>query len=163
MLIIPPSNEVGGVWGEGVWVYWIHLVRLSVCPSVCRRHGFRSITQVCFGISISMLYAYWLWLWTGAYWFSAMSITLNMAAWLSSWILWFPDSNFNLTLNIKFKLQWHIKCVYRKEPIKFQLCHFPIWPPGGHFGFFGFRTLISSWLWVSNPNICNTLPACIGR
>ena len=25
----------------------------SVCPSVCRRHGFRSISQVCFGISIS--------------------------------------------------------------------------------------------------------------
>ena len=25
----------------------------SVRPSVCRRHGFRSITQVCFGISIS--------------------------------------------------------------------------------------------------------------
>ena len=39
--IIPPPNEVGG------GVYWIHLVRLSVCPSVrpsvCRRHGFRSI------------------------------------------------------------------------------------------------------------------------
>ena len=34
-------------------VYWIHLVSLSVCPSVCRRHGFRSISQVCFGISIS--------------------------------------------------------------------------------------------------------------
>ena len=42
-IIIPPPNEVGG------GVYWIHLVR----PSVCRRHGFRSISQVCFGISIS--------------------------------------------------------------------------------------------------------------
>ena len=28
-------------------------VRPSVRPSVCRRHGFRSISQVCFGISIS--------------------------------------------------------------------------------------------------------------
>ena len=28
-LVIPPPNEVGG------GVYWIHLVRLSVCPSVC--------------------------------------------------------------------------------------------------------------------------------
>ena len=27
-VIIPPPNEVGG------GVYWIHLVRLSVCPSV---------------------------------------------------------------------------------------------------------------------------------
>ena len=34
-------------------VYWIHLVRLSVCPSVCRRHGFWSISLVCFRISIS--------------------------------------------------------------------------------------------------------------
>ena len=45
-MFIPPPNEVGG------GVYWIHLVRPSVCPSVCRRHGFRSISQVCFGISI---------------------------------------------------------------------------------------------------------------
>ena len=40
-----------------VEVYWNHLVRLSVClsvrPSVCRWHGFRSVTQVFFGISIS--------------------------------------------------------------------------------------------------------------
>ena len=28
-------------------------VRPSVCPSVCRWHGFRSISQVCFGVSIS--------------------------------------------------------------------------------------------------------------
>ena len=49
IVIIPPPNEVG--------VYWNHLVRSSVCssvsPSVCRRHGFRSISQVCCGISIS--------------------------------------------------------------------------------------------------------------
>ena len=52
VFFIPPPNEVGGGGG----VYWIHLVRLSVCPSVCRRHGFRSISQVCFGISISNLH-----------------------------------------------------------------------------------------------------------
>ena len=42
-------------------VYWIHLVRPSVCLSVrlsvhlsvYRRHGFQSISQVCHGISIS--------------------------------------------------------------------------------------------------------------
>ena len=33
--------------GQGA--YWIHFVR----PSVSRQHGFRSITTVCFGISIS--------------------------------------------------------------------------------------------------------------
>ena len=35
LFIIPPPNEV---WGGGGGVYWIHLVCLSVCPSVCRRH-----------------------------------------------------------------------------------------------------------------------------
>ena len=43
--IIPPPNEVGG------GLYWIHLVR----PSVCRRHGFRTISQVSCGIPISNL------------------------------------------------------------------------------------------------------------
>ena len=60
-IFIPLPNEVGG------GVYWIHLVRpsvrLSVCPSVrpsvCRRHGFRSISQVCFGISISNACSWW--------------------------------------------------------------------------------------------------------
>ena len=51
--------------------YWIHLVRPSVRPSVCRRHGFRSITQICFVIS----YACCFWLWTEAYWFSSMSLS----------------------------------------------------------------------------------------
>ena len=40
-IIIPPPNEVG------VGVYWIHLVRPSVCPSVCRRYGFRSRSLLC--------------------------------------------------------------------------------------------------------------------
>ena len=40
-------------------VYWIHLARPSsrpsVLPSVSRRHDFRSVSQVCFGISIANL------------------------------------------------------------------------------------------------------------
>ena len=76
-------------------VYWIHLVRPSVCPSirpsVWRRHGFRSISQVC-------------------YWFSATS-----------------------------------------------------WLPGGHIGFFGFRTLTLLWLWISTPNFSSTMLMHIGR
>ena len=88
---------------------------LSVCPSVrlsvCRRHGFRSITQVCFGISISnfkcmlmvaisrslLIFSY---------------VTFKMAAWRPYWIFWFPDSNFSLALNINFKLQRHNAYVY---------------------------------------------------
>ena len=47
-----------------------------------------------------------------------------MAAWRPSWIFRFPDSNFSLALNIKSKLKCHITCVYGKEPIDFQQCHF---------------------------------------
>ena len=43
----PLPNEVGGA------VYWIHLFCPSIHPSVSIWHGFRSISQVCFGVSIS--------------------------------------------------------------------------------------------------------------
>ena len=72
-------------------VYWIHLVRPSVCPSVCRRHGFRSISQVCWAMSLSK------------------------------------------------------------------------WPPGGHIGFFGFRTLTLLWLWISTSNFSGTILMYMGR
>ena len=48
------------------------------------------------------------------------NFTFKMAA----WIFWFADSNFSLALNIKSILQWQITCVYGKEPINFQQCHF---------------------------------------
>ena len=111
------------VVGRGWGVYWNHLVRLAVCPSVCRRHGFRSVTQICVGISIwnfiSMLLV-------------AMSrsllifsdVTFKMAAWWPSGIFRFLDPNFSLALNIKSKHKCHITCVYGKEPIDFQQCHF---------------------------------------
>ena len=78
LLYPPPPNEVGGgvywihytaqrSWRVGIldslypsptklevgYTGFTLSVRPSVCPSVCRRHGFRSISQVCFGISIS--------------------------------------------------------------------------------------------------------------
>ena len=97
-IIIPPPNEVGG------GVYWIHHVRPSVCPSVCRRHGFRSISQVCFGISISNFICM-LMVAIGRSLLIFSDVTLKMAAWRPYWIFWFPDSNFTLALNINFKLQ----------------------------------------------------------
>ena len=108
--------------GGGGRVYWIHLVRLSVCPSICTRHGFRSITEVCFGISIPNFICML---------FVAMAInllifsdvTFKMAAWWPYWIFRFPDSNFSLPLNIKSKLHWHITCVYGEKSIDFQHCH----------------------------------------
>ena len=64
---------------------------LSVCPSVCRRHGFRSISQVCFGISISNFICM-LMVAIGRSLLIFSDVTFKMAAWLPYWIFWFPDS-----------------------------------------------------------------------
>ena len=101
------------------WVYWIHLVRPSVRlsvrpsvrPSVCRRHGFRSISQVCFGISISNFICM-LMVAIGRSLLIFSDVTSKMAAWRPYWIFWFPDSNFTLALNINFKRKRHNTYVY---------------------------------------------------
>ena len=86
-------------------------VRPSVRPSVCRRHGFRSITQVCFGISISNFICM-LMVAISRSLLIFSDVTFTMAAWRPYWIFWFPDSNFTLALNINFKLQRHNTYVY---------------------------------------------------
>ena len=68
-------------------------VRPSVRPSVCRRHGFRSISQVCFGISISNFICM-LMVAIGRSLLIFSDVTFKMAAWRPYWIFWFPDSNF---------------------------------------------------------------------
>ena len=83
----------------------------SVRPSVCRRHGFRSISQVCFGISISNFICM-LMVAIGRSLLIFSDVTFKMAAWRPYWIFWFPDSNFTLALNINFKLQRHNTYVY---------------------------------------------------
>ena len=109
LIFIPPPNEVG----RGV--YWIHLVcpsvRPSVRPSVCRWHGFQSISQVCFGISI-WNFIRMLMVAIGRSLLIFSDVTFKMAAWRPYWIFWFPDSNFTLALNIKFKHQRHNTYVY---------------------------------------------------
>ena len=37
------------------------------------------------------------------------------------------------------------------------------WPPGGHIGFFGFRTLTSVWLWISTPSFSNKILVYMGK
>ena len=37
------------------------------------------------------------------------------------------------------------------------------WPPGGHIGFFGFRTLTLVWLWISTPKLSGTILIYMGR
>ena len=83
----------------------------SVRPSVCRRHGFRSISQVCFEISISNFICM-LMVAIGRSLLIFNDVTFKMAAWRPYWIFWFPDSNFTLALNINFKLQQHNTYVY---------------------------------------------------
>ena len=83
----------------------------SVRPSVCRRHGFRSISQVCFGISISNFICM-LMVAIGRSLLIFSDVTFKMAAWRPYWIFWFPDSNYTLALNINFKLQRHNTYVY---------------------------------------------------
>ena len=71
----------------------------DVRPSVCRRHGFRSISQVCFGISISNFICK-LMVAIGRSLLIFSDVTFKMAAWRPYWIFWFPDSNFTLALNL---------------------------------------------------------------
>ena len=104
---------------EGGYTGFTLSVRLSVCPSVrpsvrpsvCRRHGFRSISQVCFGISISNFICM-LMVAIGRSLFIFSDVTFKMTAWRPYWIFWFPDSNFTSALNINFKLQRHNTYVY---------------------------------------------------
>ena len=96
-------------WRGGILDSPCPSVRLSLCPSVCRRHGFRSISQVCFGISISICV---LMVAIGRSLLIFSDVTFKMAAWRPYWIFWFPDSNFTLALNINFKLQRHNTYVY---------------------------------------------------
>ena len=85
--------------------------RPSVCPSVRRRHGFRSISQVSFGISISNFICM-LMVAIGRSLLIFSDVNIKMAAWWPYWIFWFLDSNFTLAFNINFKLQRHNTYAY---------------------------------------------------
>ena len=111
-VVIPPPNEVGGGGIlDSPCPSVCPSVRLSVRPSVCRRHGFRSISQVCFGISISNFICM-LMVAIGRSLLIFSDVTFKMAAWRPYWIFLFPDSNFTSALNINFKLQRHNTYVY---------------------------------------------------
>ena len=88
-------------------------------------------------------------------------------------VFWFPDSNFSLALNFKsglylllgFEYQVqssvaHYKYVW-KEAYWFSDMSLSKWPPGGHIGIFGFQTLTSVWLWISNPDSTSCLASNI--
>ena len=98
-------------WRGGILDSPCPSVRPSVHPSVCRRHGFWSISQVCFGISLSNFICM-LMVVKGRSLLIFRDITFKMAAWQPYWIFGFPDFNFTLALNINSKLQRHNTYVY---------------------------------------------------
>ena len=99
-----------------IWVgaYWFSATLFSKWPpgghirfsvsGLCRWHGFQSVSQVCFGISISN-FIYMLMVVIGRSLLIFSDVAFKMAAWWPYWIFWFPDSNFSLTLNINSKLK----------------------------------------------------------
>ena len=85
-------------------VYWIHLVRPSVCPYVCRRHGFRSISQVCFGISISNFICM-LMVAIGRSLLIFSDVTFKMAAWRPYWIFYWIYLN-QMYMSLVIRITW---------------------------------------------------------
>ena len=90
---------------------------------LCRWHGFWSVSQVCFRISISN-FTCMLMVVIGRSLLIFSAVTFKMTAWWPYWIFWFPDSNFSLALNINSKLKWHNTYIYGQKPIDFQRSHF---------------------------------------
>ena len=116
----------------------------SPCPSVrlsvCRRHGFRSISPVCFGISISNFICM-LMVAIGRSLLIFSDVTFKMAAWRPYWIFWFLDSK--LYFGFEYQLQTsaaQYSCIW-VGAYWFSATSFSKWPPGGHIRFFGFWSL----------------------
>ena len=80
---------------EGGYTGFTLSVRSSVHPSVCRRHGFQSISQVCFRISFwNFICVLMVVIGRGLLIFS--NVTFKMA----TWIFWFPDFTLPSNINI---------------------------------------------------------------
>ena len=89
---------------------------------LCSWHGFRCVTRVCCGISISNFISMMFVVRGKSLWILRY-VTYKMTAWRSNRIFQFPDSNFSSALNIKSKLQLQITFVYWNKPIDFQQYH----------------------------------------
>ena len=149
-----------GVRGGMGWVldgFWVHR---TARPSVCRRHGFRSVSQICFGISISCAFSLGLWAEPCLFLFSAVS--------LSKWLhgshigfFGFRTLSFSLTFHILVQTSvGNYLCIW-KESYRFSALLLSKWLPGSHIGFLCFRTINPAWLWTSNPKFRSTLALCM--
>ena len=90
---------------------------------LCMWQGFRSVDQVCFGISISNFICI-LFVPMGQRLLIFTDVAFKMATWQPIWIFRILNSNFSLALNIKSKLQQQITCGDGKKPVDFQRYHF---------------------------------------
>ena len=158
------SNILDAGTQEGIYIHeipkqtWVTLWKLchiyTTYIYIC--HGFRSVTQVCFGIS----YACCLYKWAKAYWFSPMS--------LSKWIyigvfsfrtlplvwLWISSPSFSSTLLVYMERSL---LIFRDVTNKIAAGR-PYWI----FQVPDSQTSISLALNMK-PNFISTLPVCMGR
>ena len=127
-----------------------------------RWQGFRDVSQVCFGISISNFICM-LMVVIGKRLLIFSEFTFKMAAWWPYWIFWFPDSNFSLALNISTPNLSGTILMYMCRSLLILATLISKWPPGSHIGIFGFRTLTLVWLWISTANLSGTILIYMGR
>ena len=128
---------------------------------LCRWQGFRDVSQVCFGISISNFISM-LMVVIGKSLLIFSEVAYKMSAWWPYWIFWFPDSNFSLALNINSNLSGTILMYMCRSLLIFSNVNSKL-PPGSHIGIFGFRTLTFVWLWISTANLSGTILIYMGR
>ena len=127
------------VIGRSLLIFSDVTFKMAACSGLCRWHGFRSVSQVCLGISISNFICM-LMVVIGRSLLICSDVTFKKAAWWPYWILWFLDSNFSLALNINSKLKWHNTYIYIwVTAYWFSETSLSKWPPGGHIGYFGFE------------------------
>ena len=72
-----------------------------------RRHGFGSVTPVCFGVSISN-FTCMLFFVMATSLLIVSATTFKMTTGLPYWMFWLMDSILSSALKIKSKMQWHI-------------------------------------------------------
>ena len=83
---------------------------MSICTSVWRWHGLRSLSQVCFGKFSNCMCMLIVVIGRRLLIFS--HITFKVTTWQPYWVFWFPNSNFSLALDVNSKLQKRNTCVY---------------------------------------------------
>ena len=109
------------IWVEAYQFSWFSVILVSKFPpgghigfcisGLCRWHGFRSITRVCFGILVSN-FMRTSFVTVGRNLLIFSDVTFKMAFWWPYWDFLLPGLKFSLALNIKCKLEQHLTDLY---------------------------------------------------